>query len=213
MYGLALVFAAAITGTNYPTTDPGAELCAPFAGPDNSFVRMTATNEASEQSSLSNTATIDNGQDLCWRNPTDNVDGSVLDDLAFVTYYYASTPFDEDDFGNPPPDTPSLDSVTAVQDGTAVVATNLLIGVTGEPVDITWDDAWACTQVQVLPYGGSVPVATGNFSSTAWSFTPPRAGLFSVRMRECDTTDWLNSEDQGFLLYFKLAAPTGGGLG
>ena len=87
----------------------------------------------------------------------------------------------------------------------------LLVGETGKPVTIQWN-APGQKRVEVLEYMDTVPVAVGNFNGSTWEFTPTRAGLYYTRVRTCDTCEWMYSDEQGFMYYFKLAAPTGGGI-
>ena len=75
-------------------------------------------------------------------------------------------------------------------------------------------------QVQVIEYpDGTVPIASGSFqpTTTSWPFTPPRAGLYYTRLRQCTSgvcEAWINSFEQvdPFLYYFELASPGGGGI-
>ena len=87
----------------------------------------------------------------------------------------------------------------------------LLVGETGKPVTLQWN-APGVKRVEVLEYNDTVPVAAGDFNGSTWTFTPTKAGLFYTRVRTCDTCEWMYSDEQGFMYYFKLAAPTGGGI-
>lgn len=203
-----------------PTTVPGDRVCMPSPAPDGSYIRLTALNTQSEMSALSPRhrnaqgelydAQWNNGQEICWTNPSRNVDQSLLTDLQQVNMYWKDTPIVPADIPPPTLFRPVLRSVSQPQG--EVVQTTILVGSTGRPVTLTWE-AEGCTEVQVVRWGSTFPIVSGTFNGTTWDFTPPRAGLFSVRMRACDATEWIDSEDQGYMFYFKLEAPTGGGLG
>ena len=115
----------------------------------------------------------------------------------------------------------------------------LAVSETGQVRTISWcapadqqSDNWR-TDVAIhefLTDEDSVPVASAEFNAatTSWDWTPTRAGLYVIRARMCDTdTDphncslWGDSagqletpgcptNPQDFVLYIKLAAPTGG---
>lgn len=189
------------------TSDPGAQVCAPFAD-SSRFVRAVAVDTDGNSSALSNEVFKDVWSQVCWQNPTQNVDGTPLTDLASVTFFYSSSNITEDDFTDPDP-VGILTDVSGVDSEKQSVT--LLIGETGKPVTLQWDIAGE-KQVQVVEYGKTTPIVTGNFNGDSWEFTPPQAGLFYTRARSCDTCPWANSYDQGFLYHFKLAAPSGGGI-
>lgn len=198
---------------------------------------------------------------VCWQNPSENVDGTPLTDLAKVTihwggtsrsyadtidfpttipgatnlclditeaagdYFVAATATDGEDnesaFSNEvlktatdPPVSPFILSAPTQPDA-ATHDVTLLVGETGKPLTIAWQGGSGTTEVELLAYGDTVPIATGNFTtSTEWIITPPRAGLYFSRLRSCDPGcgAWITSTELGFLYYFKLATPTGGGI-
>lgn len=90
---------------------------------------------------------------------------------------------------------------------------SVLIGETGKPVTVTWAGSSGTIQLQVVEYGDSFPIITGTADASVgtWQFTPPRAGLYEVRL-SFDGVTWQRSSDLGWLYYFNLAQPTGGGI-
>ena len=116
---------------------------------------------------------------------------------------------------------------------------NLSVSLTGEVRTITWCNPtgqstsnWEHTieVVEFPPEPGQVASARAMFqgATTSWDYVPTRAGLFYVRARSCntdtlecsvwgDSANQLNDDDGcrvagDFVMYFKLAAPTGGGI-
>jgi hypothetical protein len=90
----------------------------------------------------------------------------------------------------------------------------LLVGETGKAVTVTWEGGTGTIELHVYEYGDEIPVLTGTADASAlsWQFTPPRAGLFEVRLSFDGGTTWQRSEDLGWLYYFNLASPSGGGI-
>jgi len=101
------------------------------------------------------------------------------------------------------------------QPGSTSHQVTLLIGETGAPTTVYWSGGDGTTEIELLEYGDTVPVASGQFtSSTQWDFIPSKAGLYFTRMRSCnpDCGSWANSYDLGYMYFFKLADPTPGGI-
>lgn len=207
--------------------------------------------------------------ELCWQNPTENTDATLIDDLDLVRIRYSDSSILEggtivavedvptnvpgetvcvetDTFSNPPSPgdwyfvATALDvdgnesaysnevmkTITAdpaspyvledpTQEGSVSHSVTLLIGETGIATTIYWSGGSGTTEVELLEYGDTVPVMSGQFtSSTQWDFIPRKAGLYFTRMRSCDPDcgPWLNSYDLGYMYFFKLADPTPGGI-
>ena len=74
------------------TTESGAELCDPWEITGTYYFRMTATDADSNESALSNQVQKTDPTELCWVNPTRNVDDTTLADLAYVTLYWSTQP-------------------------------------------------------------------------------------------------------------------------
>jgi len=115
-----------------------------------------------------------------------------------------------------PPASPFVFGAATQPDSERVNELLLTVGVTGKPMSFEWvGPPSGTTEVELIEYGKTLPVDRATFSSTTlWEFTPRRAGLFQLRMRNCnpDCGPWTNSADHGLLYLFKLAAPTGGGI-
>jgi hypothetical protein len=107
----------------------------------------------------------------------------------------------------PPPILPGLG--TPSQDGSESASGPTLIGVTGSPVTLPYVEAGA-VEWELVEYGGSVATLSGAASDGTITFTPPRAGLFFVRIRVAGE-EWATGPDDQ-LFFFKLAAPSGGGI-
>ena len=101
--------AAEVFGRDQSTTDAGAEQCMALSGLTGSwYFRATAWDAEGNQSVLSNEVLKTDPTQVCWANPTENVDGSSLTDLTKVTIYYSSEPIvgGSTDQQVPLPDTP-----------------------------------------------------------------------------------------------------------
>jgi len=199
---------------------------------------------------------------VCWVNPTENVGGTPLTDLAFVRVYYGissraytdsfdhptttagannvcvdltvplgtyyvaatanNTDGDESAYSNEvvktATATPAAPYVfaAATQPGATVIPNlTLVIGETGVPVTFAWSGPGGTTEVELIEHDASVATIRGLFNaSSSWEFTPRRAGLFVLRLRNCnpypDCGPWTRSDEQGYIYFFKLAAPSGG---
>jgi hypothetical protein len=90
----------------------------------------------------------------------------------------------------------------------------VLIGETGKPVTITWEGGDGEIRIQLVEYGDGVPIVSAQLqaSSLSWDFTPNRAGMFDVRFSFDDGATWQLASEAGWLYYFGLAAPSGGGI-
>lgn len=100
------------------------------------------------------------------------------------------------------------------QDGASTeTEMTLLVGITGTPVSVAWSGGSGTVQFELVEYGKTTAIVSGSADASAgtWQFTPPRAGLYEVRVREAGG-EWVSSSDRGWLYYFNLAAPSGGGI-
>lgn len=173
---------------------------------------------------------------LATRSYTDNVLAAPSEsagydlNLAPGTYYIAATAINstgnESAYSNeiirtveapPAPEAPVLTLATCT--GCASENVLLLVGQTGNSVNIQWQPTAHPVTIEVYEYPvrmGAIPLVRGEFiSSNNWLWTPTRSGLYYSRMRSCDGTScspWTTSFEQGFLYYFRVAAPTGGGI-
>jgi hypothetical protein len=91
----------------------------------------------------------------------------------------------------------------------------VLSGVTGNTFVVVWNVMTVPSRVEMYEYPpkvGATPVASGNFPAGVSSFNwvPKKAGLYYSRV--CGTS-CVNSYNNGFLFYVKLASPGGGGIG
>jgi len=91
----------------------------------------------------------------------------------------------------------------------------ILSGVTGEIFTIQWAPLSMPTRIEMFEYPpkvGAVPSFTGNFAAGVGSYNwvPTRAGVYYSRI--CGTS-CVDSYNNGFLFYVKLAPPGGGGVG
>jgi hypothetical protein len=102
----------------------------------------------------------------------------------------------------------------AQEDAEIIGPLEVLIGLTGKPLTITWTGGDGMIRIQLVEYGDAVPIVSANLqaSSLSWDFIPTRAGLFDVRFSFDDGATWLLSSESGWLYYFGLAAPSGGGI-
>lgn len=97
----------------------------------------------------------------------------------------------------------------------------MLVVETGSDVPLTWDGtgSFELEMLEFPPETGAVPVANAQLNSNAFTWVPSRAGLFYVRVRACTACPWISSSIpgattfvRGFIVYARLAAPTGGGI-
>lgn len=107
------------------------------------------------------------------------------------------------------PSVPWIVEAPTQEGATMSPSVELLVGETGKPVTFAWQGGTA--ELQLVQYGRDVPILTGTTSSGTWGFTPTRAGLYEVRLRE-PGGEWTRSSDLGYAFYFKLASPDPGGI-
>lgn len=213
---MILAFLMAAQALLTPTTAPGERVCVTLPLTGLYYLRATAWDAEGNQSALSNqvTKTFPGGNPVCWENPTANIDGTPLADLAQVTLYYDTVPITGG--GTPPP--PPTVVVGATCPTCAVLQTTLHIGLTGQAIQLTWQGVATRHEIQVLAYppqAGAVPAATGSVvGGSSWQWIPRRAGLYYSRVRACSAAcgAWSNSHDQGFVFHIKLAPASGGGV-
>ena len=120
------------------------------------------------------------------------------------------------------PSPPTLNSIACVSPCEVRSAVTLLIGDTASDVTIAWP-AQPASGIEVElyvypPKAGVTPLARASLdgTTTSWGFRANRAELLYTRMRSCNGADcstWINSFDQGYLYYFRLAPASGGGFG
>ena len=133
---MILAFLMAAQALLTPTTAPGERVCVTLPLTGLYYLRATAWDAEGNQSALSNqvTKTFPGGNPVCWENPTANIDGTPLADLAQVTLYYDTVPITGG--GTPPP--PPTVVVGATCPTCAVLQTTLHIGLAGQAIQLTW---------------------------------------------------------------------------
>lgn len=120
-----------------------------------------------------------------------------------------------------PPATPYTRSVSVAPAGTAAPFTMLppariRLGFAGDPVTVTRDATSSPTRAELraeFVQSGELVVVPFTTPTLAW--TPPFAGLWRLSTRSCNTTgcgDWRDAIEDGALFFFRLKAPTGGGI-
>jgi hypothetical protein len=209
---------------------------------------------------------------ICWTNPTQNVDGSPLEDLAKITLHagaqsgqytqqvdvltdapgdnicylwqldpgewrVAATATDSEGevsalsnevakTQEAEPGTPVVIKLPTQADAEQTPPLVAMVGETGKDTTVTIQTTEQYFMSHLIEWGGSQPTLRGGVDGTwsfpapgdkVWTFKPPKAGLYYVRVSVCDSTytscgPWINSYDQGFVLYFKLQAPSEGGI-
>ena len=92
LVAITYVYAAEILSVDKPTTEPGANVCQELPLTGDYYVRATAWDADGNQSALSNEVlkTFPGANPVCWKNPTENIDGTPLTDLTKVTVYYST---------------------------------------------------------------------------------------------------------------------------
>jgi hypothetical protein len=97
-----------------------------------------------------------------------------------------------------------------------LVEVTALVGTTGVQVRFAWTGGnEADTELQLVEYGKDTAILSGRTGTSEWGFTPPRAGLYEVRLRECVDAvcgQWYRSSDLGYIFFFNLAPASGGGI-
>lgn len=185
-----------------PTTEPGATVCAtvsPLAG--RYSVDATATDTDGNESARSNQIEKQLPGEICWRNPTENIDGTALDDLELVTLYYELL---EADPGEPTVIALSVDCAAAV----ACLAVEVVAGITGQPINLTWPATTPPYEVTVSEWPDDDPVALGTLQGESFEWTPTRAGAYSLTVQDSSG----DSTPVEHVFVIKLAAPTSGGI-
>lgn len=102
------------------------------------------------------------------------------------------------------------------QNGSTSTEGTLLIGETGKEVSFSWESVpnGRIMELQLVRFGQTTPLLQGSSGTGSWRFTPSRAGLYVVRIRDQEdpNSTWISSNEMGLVFYFKLAAPDPGGL-
>lgn len=211
---LALLLAstanAAVVTVLIDTTDEGASQCVAITPetPGDYYVRMKAHNAAGDESLYTPSTTLVKAfpAQLCWTNPTHNIDGSPLSDLTHVSIYYDAVPVLSPAVPNAPVAAISISSTC--QPGDCQSAT-VVRGETSQALNVTWDTQDGPFSVRVFEWpGGTVPIAQStNLSNNSFTWTPNRAGVYSMQIDGQTLTSAIT-----YLFYIELAAPTGGGI-
>lgn len=94
---------------------------------------------------------------------------------------------------------------------------SMLVGVTGTPITIGWQAVPGPKTVSIFEYppkSGAIPVMTGSVPDgvNTLPYTPTRAGLFYSRVCAGTLCTDSYSGSSGYVYFFKLAAPSGGGI-
>lgn len=185
-----------------PTTDPGATVCAtvePLSG--RYAVEATATDVDGNESARSNRVERQLPGEVCWRNPTENIDGTALDDLERVTLYYELLDADP---GDPAVIALSVDCSAPV----VCVPVSVVGSVTGRPINLTWPATTPPYEVTVSEWPDDDPVALGTMQGESFLWTPTRAGAYSLTVQDSSGV----STPLEHVFVIKLAAPTSGGI-
>ena len=156
----SIVFLAGLSARSVDTTVPGATVCEPLTEVGQYWVRATATDTDVNQSGLSTEIVKTLPGDVCWENPSQNIDNSPLTDLAFVTLLYSTSPIVA---GGTGPNSVTIRPNSVSCPGCDNLAANLLVGETGKEVAVAWDALPGADEIriQVVGYGGTVPIISG----------------------------------------------------
>jgi hypothetical protein len=95
--------AAEVFVRNIPATQPGEQQCTPVSGAGVWYYRMTAVDAEANESGLSNEVIKTDATEVCWMNPTENVDGTALTDLVSLNLYQSSGTITDVGGSGPPP--------------------------------------------------------------------------------------------------------------
>jgi len=207
----ALILFAALTMVDVPVTDEGASFCVTVTPdvPGLYYFRATATNSEAETSAFSPDPTLRKQLpgDICWQNPSQNVNETTLVDLVSIRVYYDTEPI------NVLPAVPSAPATTITMTADCAQtcqSATVIQGETGTEITIDWNTSDGPFEVRVLKWpDGTVPVAVGTMQGNTFSWAPTKAGVYYVTL-EGQT---LSSGVMTHLFFVKLAAPSGGGLG
>jgi hypothetical protein len=94
---------------------------------------------------------------------------------------------------------------------------SMLVGATGTSITIGWQAVPGTKTVSIFEYppkSGAIPVMTGSVPDgvNTLPYTPTRAGLFYSRVCAGTLCTDSHAGSSGYVYFFKLAAPTGGGI-
>lgn len=101
------------------------------------------------------------------------------------------------------------------QAGSSTIDGRLVVGQTGVPLTVHYGGGGPSVYFRLISYDATTfqtHVLMGTSSTGSWTFTPPRAGLYELGVSQDGGTTWRNSSDDGLVFFFKLAAPSGGGI-